>query len=59
MAKGSIGMVQRITGPVVDVLFNAAEIPEILNALEIQVNDEVYVLEVSQHLGDGEVRCFF
>ncbi len=57
MAKGSIGMVQRITGPVVDVLFNLDEIPEILHALQIQVRDEVYVLEVSQHLGNGEVRC--
>lgn len=57
MAKGSVGMVQRITGPVVDVLFNVEEVPEILHALEIEVNNEVYVLEVSQHLGNGEVRC--
>ena len=57
MAKGSVGTVQRITGPVVDVLFNVEEVPEILHALEIEVNNEVYVLEVSQHLGNGEVRC--
>ncbi len=57
MAKGSVGMVQRITGPVVDILFDLNEIPDIYNAVNIEVNSEVYTLEVSQHLGNGEVRC--
>ncbi len=57
MAKGSVGMVQRITGPVVDILFNADEIPDIFNAVNVEVNSETYTLEVSQHLGNGEVRC--
>ena len=57
MAKGSVGMVQRITGPVVDILFQANEIPDIFNAVNVQVNDELYTLEVLQHLGNGEVRC--
>ena len=57
MAKGSVGMVQRITGPVVDILFSLNEIPDIFNAVNVEVNSEVYTLEVSQHLGDGEVRC--
>ncbi len=57
MAKGSVGMVQRITGPVVDILFNINEIPDIFNEINVQVNDELYTLEVSQHLGNGEVRC--
>ncbi len=57
MAKGSVGMVQRITGPVVDVLFEINDIPDIFNELNIQVNDELFTLEVSQHLGNGEVRC--
>ena len=57
MAKGSVGMVQRITGPVVDILFAANEIPDIYNAVNVEVNSEVYTLEVSQHLGNGEVRC--
>ncbi len=57
MAKGSVGMVQRITGPVVDILFEPFEIPDIFNAVHIEVNSEVYTLEVSQHLGNGEVRC--
>ena len=57
MAKGSVGMVQRITGPVVDGLFDANEIPDIFNAINVQGNDELYTLEVSQHIGNGEVRC--
>ncbi len=57
MAKGSVGMVQRITGPVVDILFQSNEIPDIFNAVNVQVNDELYTLEVLQHLGNGEVRC--
>lgn len=57
MAKGSVGMVHRITGPVVDILFNPDEIPDIFNAIKVNVNDETYTLEVSQHLGGGEVRC--
>ena len=57
MAKGSVGMVQRITGPVVDILFEPGEIPDIFNAVKVKVNDEKYTLEVSQHLGNGEVRC--
>ncbi len=57
MAKNSVGMVQRITGPVVDILFPEDEIPDIFNAVNVEVNSETYTLEVSQHLGDGEVRC--
>ena len=57
MAKGSVGMVQRITGPVVDILFDENSIPDIFNAVSVEVNSEVYTLEVSQHLGNGEVRC--
>ena len=57
MAKGSVGMVQRITGPVVDILFESDEIPDIFNAVKVKVNEEIYTLEVSQHLGGGEVRC--
>ena len=57
MSKGSVGMVQRITGPVVDILFNENEVPDIFNAVTIEVNGEEHTLEVSQHLGGGEVRC--
>ena len=57
MAKGSKGMVLRITGPVVDILFDPFDLPDIFHAVTIEHDGEEYVLEVSQHLGDGEVRC--
>ena len=57
MAKGSVGMVLRITGPVVDILFETEDLPDIFHAVTIEHNGETYVLEVSQHLGKGEVRC--
>ncbi len=57
MAKGSVGMVLRITGPVVDILFDSGNLPDIFHAVTIEHNREKYVLEVSQHLGNGEVRC--
>ncbi len=57
MLNSHTGMVQRITGPVVDILFEGSDIPDIFNAIKIEVGGEVYTLEVSQHLGGGEVRC--
>ena len=57
MAKGSEGMVLRITGPVVDILFDPLDLPDIFHAVTIEHNGEKFVLEVSQHLGDGLVRC--
>ena len=57
MAKGSEGMVLRITGPVVDILFDPLDPPDIFHAVTIEHNGEKFVLEVSQHLGDGLLRC--
>ena len=57
MPRGSVGMVLRITGPVVDILFDATEVPDIFNAVTIEYNGKKHVVEVSQHLGNGEVRC--
>ncbi len=57
MAKGSVGMVLRITGPVVDILFDSCDLPDIFHAVKIEHNGEKFILEVSQHLGNGEVRC--
>ncbi len=56
MAKGSIGRVTQVTGPVVDVEFNPGELPEINHALEIQRDGGKLVLEVQQHLGDDQAR---
>ena len=58
MAKGSIGIIDRISGPVVDVAFSEyREIPDIFHALEINNNGRREVLECLQQLGDGVVRC--
>ena len=42
MAKGSMGMVMRITGPVVDIKFEPNELPEIFHAVTIEHNGEKY-----------------
>ena len=57
MAKGSTGMVLRITGAVVDILFETDDLPDIFHAVTIEAGGKKYVLEVLQHLGNGEVRC--
>ena len=57
MAKGSQGMVLRITGPVVDILFDRYQLPDIFHAVTIDHDGSTFVLEVLQHLGDGVVRC--
>lgn len=57
MSRGSVGMVLRITGPVVDILFEPTEVPDIFHAVTIEHNGKKNVVEVSQHLGNGEVRC--
>jgi len=53
------GKVSQVIGPVVDVSFTdeGAQLPEILNALEIDRGDSILILEVQQHLGEETVRC--
>ncbi|MFF9361903.1 F0F1 ATP synthase subunit beta [Streptomyces griseoluteus] len=57
------GRVARVIGPVVDVEFPVDAMPEIYNALTVEVADPAHdgekktlTLEVAQHLGDGVVR---
>ncbi|MDH7488155.1 MAG: F0F1 ATP synthase subunit beta [Anaerolineae bacterium] len=57
MARGTVGKVVQIMGPVVDVDFAGQDLPEIYNALEIIREDgKRLVLEVQQHLGGDWVR---
>ena len=51
------GKVVQIVGAVVDVRFSKENLPELLNALEIELNGNKLVLEVAQHIGDDVVRC--
>ena len=44
------GIVRRVTGPVVDVQFPAGHLPDIYNAIEIQLEDRKVVMEAMQQL---------
>ncbi len=51
------GIVRRVTGPVVDVQFPAGHLPDIYNAIEIQLEDRKVVMEAMQQMGSDTVRC--
>ncbi len=51
------GIITQITGPVIDVKFEGGKLPAILNAITVDNNGKTLVLEVAQHLGEGEVRA--
>ena len=52
-----VGKVSQIMGAVVDVVFEDGQLPEIMNALELDRGDDgLLVLETALHLGDGVVR---
>ena len=57
MAKGSIGTVVQVIGPVLDIKFAAGELPQLLNAIEVGSGEKKLVVEVAQHIGDDVVRC--
>ena len=51
------GRIVQVMGPVVDVLFEDGELPNIKDALEVDNGDKTCIMEVAQHLGTCEVRC--
>src|SRR5574341_1286571 len=59
MAKGSKGEVVQVIGTVVDVEFPAEQLPDIYNAVAIEVGggEPKLIAEVQQHLGNNWVRC--
>ncbi|HEY4577722.1 MAG TPA: F0F1 ATP synthase subunit beta [Yaniella sp.] len=58
---GAVGRIARITGPVIDAEFPADAMPEIYNALTVQLtlNGETSTVtfETAQHLGENMVRA--
>ncbi len=54
---GATGRVVQVVGPVVDVEFPPDRLPEIFNAIEINMDDRRLVVEAQQHLGNDWVRC--
>ncbi len=51
------GKIVQIMGPVVDVEFSRDELPNIKDALEVYVDGEKRVMEVSQLTGNNVARC--
>src|SRR6478736_6662524 len=61
-SPNSLGRVVQVIGPVVDVAFDSAELPEINTALlltnkAIDAREDNLTVEVAQHLGEHMVRC--
>src|ERR1700761_7057989 len=60
-SAAATGRVARVIGPVVDVEFATEEMPEIYNALHVDVTlgntTRTLTLEAEQHLGDDTVRA--
>ena len=57
MAEKNIGKVISVIGPVLDIKFENGNLPNLLNAIEIDANGRKVTLEVAQHIGDDIVRC--
>ena len=55
MSKNNVGKITQVMGAVVDVRFEG-EMPAIMNALHMQHQGSLLVLEVAQHLGESTVR---
>ncbi|MFG1910151.1 F0F1 ATP synthase subunit beta [Kribbella sp. NPDC048928] len=60
-AAPGVGRVARVIGPVVDVEFAADAMPDIYNALQVDIdlgeNSQTITLEVALHVGDNIVRA--
>ncbi len=57
MAKKNEGKIIQVIGPVLDIRFSTGQLPNLLNAIEIDNHGKKLVAEVSQHIGDDTVRC--
>jgi F-type H+/Na+-transporting ATPase subunit beta len=60
--RENVGRVVQVIGPVLDVEFESERLPEIYNAIEVQVPTEggpdiSVVAEVQQHIGRNQVRA--
>lgn len=53
----NIGKIVQIMGSVIDVVFENGDLPEINNALKVNIEDKNLILEVVKHVGDKVVRC--
>lgn len=53
----NVGKITQVSGPVVDCRFENGKLPRIREALTVTVKGEQRVMEVSQHIGQDQVRC--
>src|SRR5215216_9853 len=62
-AQHQVGKVIQIIGPAVDIEFSGGHLPAIYNAIRIHDTGELgktpidVVVEVANHIGEGQVRC--
>ncbi|QGU94142.1 F0F1 ATP synthase subunit beta [Clostridium bovifaecis] len=52
----NIGKVVQVIGPVIDIKFDSDFLPNIYNAIEVDMGEKVLITEVEQHIGDDVVR---
>ena len=52
-----IGSAVQVIGPVLDIRFEDGQLPNLLNAIELELNGKKLVAEVAQEIGDNVVRC--
>ncbi len=57
MATQNIGKVIKVMGPVLDIRFPEGQLPDLMNAIEIDNHGARLVVEVAQHIGDDVVRA--
>ncbi len=57
MTDKNIGRIKQVIGPVVDLEFEQGYLPNLLNAIEINLKGKTIVVEAVQHIGDDSVRC--
>ena len=57
MTNQNVGTIVQVIGAVLDIRFAPENLPNLLNAIEIDNNGKKLVVEVAQHIGDNIVRC--
>ena len=57
MSNQNKGTIVQVIGAVLDIRFAPENLPNLLNAIEIDNNGTKLVVEVAQHIGDDIVRC--
>ena len=53
----NIGTIVQVVGPVLDIRFPDGQLPNLLNAIEIDNRGRKLTVEVAQHIGDNVARC--